>query len=173
MTHASRLLVAFTVVALTAGAARAQVRVLLPAWTDPVLMDSMKVDHPLKADPVAVYAAVQKAYADLGIPIGNTDNKKGIIGSDKFERLHTAVGTTLSRIFSCGESQTGPNADSHRLSIAVATWVTPGRDGGSVLSTATTASAQDIAGAARAPRRCSSLGWLEAKVASTVEKYVK
>lgn len=160
-------------VTLIANAAQAQVRIMLPAWKEAVLMDSMKVEQALRAAPEAVYAAVLRAYADLEIPTGNTDNIKGIIGSEVFEKIHRFVGATLSRSFSCGDSANGPNADSYRLSIAVVTWVAPGANGGTTLASATVASGRDVAGVSRVPRHCASTGAIEAKIAAAVERYLK
>ena len=63
------------------------VRVKLPAWPDPVLLDSMRTEHEIAGAPEAVYGALQKAFADLDIPKGNTDGKAGIIASERFERM--------------------------------------------------------------------------------------
>jgi hypothetical protein len=160
--------------AVTSAAAHAQgVRVKLPAWAEPVLLDSMRQEQVIAGTPEAVYSATLHAFADLGIPIGNTDNAHGIIGSEKFDRLHSLAGAPMSRSFSCGESATGPNADSYRLSIAIVVWVSPSKDGGTTLGLAAAASGADISGVYRNPRECASTGWIEGKIIAGVQKYVK
>lgn len=156
-------------------AAQAQqpVRVNLPAYSDLVMLDSMRTETELSAAPERVYAGVLKAYFDLGIPTGNTDNKAGIIGSEKFERIHQLAGAPMSRSFSCGESANGPNADSYRITIVVVVWVKPGKSGGSVLGIAVAASGADLSGSFRVPRPCASNGRIEQKILDAVEKYVK
>jgi hypothetical protein len=149
------------------------VRVKLPAWQEPVLLDSMRTEHEIVGAPDAVYAALQKAFADLDIPKGNTDGKAGIIASERFERMRVLGGSVMSRSFSCGESATGPNADAFRLSIAIAAWVKPGPNGGTILALAAAASGADITGVYRNPRECGSTGFIEQKILNTVQKYVK
>ena len=176
MTPARRCLLPLACVAAiaAAGLASAQgVRVKLPAWQEPVLLDSMRQEHQVAGSPEAVYSATQHAFADLGILVGNTDNKAGIIGSERLERLHSFAGAPMSRSFRCGESATGPNADAFRLTIVVAAWVKPGKDGGTTLALATAASGADISGVYRNPRECASTGWLEEKILAGVQKYVK
>ena len=68
------------------------VRVKLPAWPDPVLLDSMRTEHEIAGAPEAVYGALQKAFADLDIPKGNTDGKAGIIASERFAEHATPPG---------------------------------------------------------------------------------
>ena len=175
MTHPANGALICAILLVAAVPASAQgVRVRLPAWPDPVLLDSMRTEHTVSAAPDAVYTALQKVFIDLDIPKGNSDGKVGIIGSEKFERIHQMAGAPLSRSFSCGESATGPNADSYRLSIAIAVWVQPGKDGsGTTLGTAVAASGADITGAYRNPRECASTGRIEQKIVDGVQKYVK
>jgi hypothetical protein len=149
------------------------VRVKLPAWPDPVLLDSMRTEHEIAGAPEAVYGALQKAFADLDIPKGNTDGKAGIIASERFERMRVLGGSVMSRSFSCGESATGPNADAFRLSIAIAARVKPGPNGNTVLGLAAAASGSDITGVYRNPRECASTGFIEQKILNAVQKYVK
>jgi hypothetical protein len=72
--------------ALSGSTAGAQVRIHLPAWTEPVMLDSMRQEHTVDAKPDAVYAAIPKAFEKLGIPVGNTDEKAGIVGSERFDK---------------------------------------------------------------------------------------
>src|SRR5262249_32407833 len=101
----------------------AQVRISLAAFTEPVLLDTIRSPHDLNARPEKVYDAVLRAFADLGIPTGRTDNKLGIVGSERFERVNSLAGAPMSRSFACGEGATGSYADQLRLEIAVVAWV--------------------------------------------------
>ena len=162
------------VVLIAAHAASAQgVRVKLPAWSEPVMLDSMRQETPINAAPERVYAGVLKAFFDLGLPIGNTDSKAGIIGSERFERTHQIAGAPMSRSFSCGDAANGPVADSYRITIAIVAWVTPGKTGGTTLGLAAAASGVDQSGAYKNPRECASTGRIEQKIIEAVEKYIK
>jgi hypothetical protein len=147
------------------------VRLNLGAWSEPVMLDTMRQDHMLRAKPDVVYAAMLQAFADLGIPTGRTDGKAGIIGSERFERVNSLSGAPMSRSFDCGEGALGPYADAFRLEIVVAAWVTP-VDGGTRLGLASLASGRDISGVSRRPRGCASTGNIETKLLDRVTKIV-
>ena len=133
---------------------------MLP-WREPILMDTLKIEAPVSASPEKVYLAAQKAFGDLGIPLGNTDNKAGVLGSERFLRTHNLNGTILSKLYDCGEGATGPYADAFRLEIAVAAFVKPDGQGGTTLGIATIANGRDPGGTSRAARGCASTGRLE------------
>lgn len=159
--------------ALVPAQATQGVRVRLPGWVDPVLMDTLRQDHEVEAAPAAVYAAVQKVFADLDIPKGNSDPSSGIIGSEKFERMRRLMNLPMSRSFSCGEGAAGAYADSFRMTIAVVVWVAPGPKANTKLSIAAAAAGQDISGSFKNPRECGSTGLVETKILEGVEKYLK
>jgi hypothetical protein len=145
------------------------VRINLAAWHEPVMLDSMRQAHELNAAPGKVYESVLRAFADLGIPAGRTDNKAGIVGSERFERVTTLAGGPMSRSFDCGEGAAGPYADQLRLEIAVVAWVSV-EGNHTTLSLASVASGRDISGVFRAPRPCASTGALEMKLLDRVKK---
>lgn len=168
-----RAMLAVAVACAAVPAAAQGVRVKLPAWVEPVLLDSMRQEHEVKADPALVYRAVLDAYRGLAIPTGNTDGTRGIVGSERFEKIHSLAGAPMSRSFGCGESATGPNADAFRLTIAIVTWVKP-RDGGTTtLAVAAAASGHDVGGVYRIPIKCASTGRMETKILEWVEKFVR
>lgn len=163
-----RLLLCATAMVLASSLGAQGVRISMKAWREPVLLDSMRQDHEIKAPPEKVYDAVHKAFADLGIPVGRTES--GIVGSERFEKMHNLAGAPLSRAFNCGEGALGPFADAWRLEIAFVAWVRPSPKGGTTLSLATIASASDVSGAYRVPKECGSLGSLETKFVDRVNK---
>jgi hypothetical protein len=169
--RAWRSLVVAGAVALSASRAHAQVRINLGAWHEPILLDTLRQDHELRAAPEKVYEATLKAFAELDIPTGRTSGKSGIIGSERFERSHALGNLLLSKLYNCGEGPTGPYADSFRLEIAVVAWVVPVGTG-SKLGLATVASARDISGVAHQSRACYSSGTLETKLLEQVTKLV-
>lgn len=150
------------------------VRVKLTAWPAPVLLDTLRQDHSVAADPQVVYAAVQKAFAELELPVGNTDSQAGIIGTDLFERRGRLAGAAMARSFNCGDSPMGaPNADTFRLSIAVAAWVKPDGKGGTILGLAAAADGLDASGARRGAHECTSTGELEGKIVAAVTRIAR
>jgi len=159
------------VVAFIPGMAAAQVNITMRAWREPVQMDTLRQEHHLRASPEKVYEAALKAFAELELPTGQTDGKHGIIGSERFERSRVLLGKPMSRSFNCGDSPTGPLADSYRLEIAVVAWVAEDYPG-TRLSLATIASGRDIAGISQRHRECASLGLIETTLLETITKIV-
>jgi hypothetical protein len=151
--------------------AAAQVNISMRAWRQAVLMDTLRQDHHLKAAPEKVYEAALKAFAELDLPTGQTDGRQGIITTERFERTHALVGKPMSRSFNCGETVTGPLADSYRLEIAVVLWVADDKPG-TKLGLATIASGRDISGTGLRPRECASLGFVETRLLETITKMV-
>jgi hypothetical protein len=172
ISHAGRSLAAAAFLATSAAPVMAQgVTISLRAWREPVLMDTLRQEQHLRSSPAQVYEAVLKAFAQLDLPTGRTDGTRGIIGSERFERVHALVGLPMSRSFSCGESPTGPNADAFRLEIAVVAWVEDAKPG-TTLSVASIASGRDMSGVARKAKECVSLGTIETKLIDAVTKIV-
>lgn len=159
------------VMVVIAPAAHAQVHIRMKAWHEPVLMDTLRQDHHLRASPTQVYEATLQAFAKLDIPAGQTDGKAGIIGSERFERMRVLVGAPMSRSFNCGSGPTGANADAYRLEIAVVAWVADAKPG-TTLSIATIASGRDLSGVSRFLKECASTGNVETKVLEAVTKIV-
>ncbi len=149
---------------------RAQVRVSLPAWTQPVMLDTMRQNHEVRAPADVVYRAVMDAYKTLGIPPGNTNGQLGIVGSERFERAHSLAGAPMSLSFSCGDGSTGPNADSFKLTIAIVSWIKPDDKGNTILGIATAAAGQGQEGVRRNPRECASTGRVEEKILKEVKR---
>jgi hypothetical protein len=165
-----RLLTALGLVAAFSPAVHAQeVRVRLGAWIEPVVMDTLRQDFELQAPPAKVYEAALKAFASLGIPMGKTDGKTGIIGSDRFEVIHTLAGSQLSHWFSCGEGAMGNYANTFRVDLVAVIWIKPSASGGgTTLGVAAAASARDPSGDGHGSRRCGSEGTLELKIVDKI-----
>ena len=151
--------------------AAAQVHITMRAWREPVQMDTLRQEHHLRASPDKVYEAVLKAFAQLEVPTGETDGKRGIIASERFERSRVLLGKPMSHSFNCGDSPTGPLADSYRLEIALVAWVADDNPG-TKLSLATIASGRDATGANQHHRGCASLGFIETTLLETITKMV-
>lgn len=170
-----RYVIVVIITLVTSAASSGQgIYVTLSAWPSPVLLDSLRQDHRIAAHPGAVYSAVQQAFGDLGLPVANTDSKVGIIATGLFERSRRIADAAMARSFNCGDSSVGaPNADTYRLSIAVAAWVRPDTAGGTALGLAATASGVDASGARRGAHGCFSTGGLEEKIVAAVNKRLR
>jgi hypothetical protein len=166
-----RIALMMSLVACTASALGAQgVRIRLAAQREPVLMDTLRQNNDLSASPAKVYEATLKAFAALGIPVGNTSSTTGVIGSERFERMRMLNGALLSKSFDCGEGPAGPKADLYRLEIAIAVYVSPTPNGGTgtLLGIAIVAEGRDPTGPYPTPRECSSTGAFEHKLVERI-----
>ena len=147
------------------------VRISLGAGREPVLMDTLRQDKELKAAPGKVYEATLQAFGSLDIPVGNTASTAGIIGSERFERMRVLGGTMLSKSFDCGEGPAGPKANTYRLQIAVAAYVTPIPGSNATrLGLAVVAEGRDPTGPYATPRQCASTGALETRIVEKVRQ---
>ena len=151
-------------------AAAQNVRIHLQAWTEPVLLDTMQVHREFRAAPAKVYDALLHAYPALEIPLGQTANTQGIVGSERFQRSRSLAGALLSKSFDCGDGPTGPYADSYQLDIVVVAYVVPAEGGGTRLGVATVASGRDLTGPIRVARACLTTGRDERLVFDEVTK---
>lgn len=163
--------VALALVVLANVATAQNVRIRLQAWTEPVLLDTMQVQREFRAEPAKIYDAVLHAYPALDIPVGQTANTQGVIGSERFQRSRNLAGALLSKSYDCGEGPTGPYADSYQLDIVVVAYVVPLPGKGTRLGVSTVASGRDLTGPIRAAKACYSSGRLEKLVFDEVTKY--
>ncbi len=163
--------VALALVVLANVATAQNVRIRLQAWTEPVLLDTMQVQREFRAEPAKIYDAVLHAYPALDIPVGQTANTQGVIGSERFQRSRNLAGALLSKSYDCGEGPTGPYADSYQLDIVVVAYVVPLPGKGTRLGVSTVASGRDLTGPIRMAKACYSTGRLEKLVFDEVTKH--
>jgi hypothetical protein len=163
--------VALALVVLANVATAQNVRIRLQAWTEPVLLDTMQVQREFRAEPAKIYDAVLHAYPALDIPVGQTANTQGVIGSERFQRSRNLAGALLSKSYDCGEGPTGPYADSYQLDIVVVAYVVPLPGKGTRLGVSTAASGRDLTGPIRVAKACYSTGRLEKLVFDEVTKH--
>lgn len=163
--------VALALVVLANVATAQNVRIHLQAWTEPILLDTMQIQREFRADPAKIYDAVLHAYPALDIPVGQTANTQGIIGSERFQRTRNLAGAMLSKSYDCGEGPTGPYADSYQLDIVVVAYVAPLAGSGTRLGVSTVASGRDLTGPIRVPKACYSTGRIERLVFDEVTKH--
>jgi hypothetical protein len=165
------ILLAFGTVAISPTTVRAQgYRASLPAFPRSIMMDTLRQDHDLKADPGAVYTATLAAFKEFGIEVAAMDSAAGIVANSHFKVPHFFAGAVTSRSFDCGEGTRGPKADSWSLQLAIVAFINPAPGGGTKLGIAAAGSASDPAGASRDPVACASTGVFETKIASLIAK---
>jgi hypothetical protein len=110
-------------------------------------------------------AALNAAYADLGIEVKLWDPPNGQVGNRNFTKMYRLAGAALSTYVGCGLTTNGEAADSYRVTLSIVSQVTPGA-GGSTVLTSLTAFAEDLA-SSKGAISCETRGILEQKVLQT------
>ena len=116
----------------------------------------------IEAPPTATLAALNSAYADLGIEVKLWNPQTGEVGNKNFTKMYRLGGKPLSDYVGCGTTTTGAAADSYRVTMSLVSRVTPAA-GGSRVETQLTAYAEDI-GSSKGTLACLTLGTLEARL---------
>lgn len=116
----------------------------------------------IEAPPAATLAALNLAYADLGIEVKLWNPQTGEVGNRNFTKMYRLAGKPLSDYVGCGTITTGQAADSYRVTMSLVSRVTPAPSGSSV-DTQLTAYAEDIA-SSKGTLACLTLGTLEARL---------
>lgn len=133
--------------------------------TEGARAEATQVDSP----PQAVWDAVKKVYADLEIPV-TVDNPPGHqLGNLKFVKSRQMAGRAMTEFINCGQSMTGPNAATFRITMSLMTDVNPDGKGGTKLQTTFVASGQDVTGSSSFVIPCGTTGRLELLVLGRVK----
>jgi hypothetical protein len=116
----------------------------------------------IEASPAATLAALNSAYADLGIEVKLWNPQTGEVGNKNFTKMYRLGGKPLSDYVGCGTITTGQAADNYRVTMSLVSHVTPAASSSRV-ETQLTAYAEDI-GSSKGTLSCLTLGTLEARL---------
>lgn len=122
----------------------------------------------ISGSPAHVHRALVEAFKELGIPIELADPAVGQVANTQFRVGRTLAGSRLSLFLSCGETLTGPRADSDRVVMSVVSTVTPAGSA-SLVETRVVGVATDTGGTG-GRLACSSTGELEARLHRAVKR---
>jgi hypothetical protein len=117
---------------------------------------------PVAASPEKMLAALNAAYADLGIEVKVWDPPHGEVGNRNFTKMYRMGGAPLSDYLGCGVTTTGEAANNYRLTLSLVSQVSSDVGGSTVLTTLT-GYAEDLA-SSKGTISCSTRGTLEGKV---------
>jgi hypothetical protein len=150
--------------AVPAAAQRNRVVVVVPGQLTQVLSDTLGTPYDVPFPATRVYQALLGVYAELKIPTEAKDSAAGQLGSQMFYRQNTLGGKQISTYLSCGDSMTGPNADSYRVYMNIWSTLTPKNDHDVILRTAYLAGAVNVSEGSRQPMPCETTGRLEYRI---------
>jgi hypothetical protein len=154
---------------LPARAQRSRVVIVVPGQLTKVLPDTLGKPYDVPFPPAEVYHALLAVYAELKIPSEVKDSAAGEIASQLFYRQGSIAGRQISSYLSCGDSMTGPHADSHRVFMNIWSTLVPSGNG-VILRTAYVAGAVNMSEGLRQPMPCESTGRLEYRIHQLVMK---
>jgi hypothetical protein len=121
------------------------------------------------APPDRVHAAFVTAFRELGIPTDVVNPTTRQVANPQFRVGRELGGVRLGRLLRCGETMTGPRAESDRVIMAVVSDVRPLGKDASAVETRVIAVATDTGGTRRRAA-CSSTGELEQRLHDVVKK---
>ena len=116
----------------------------------------------IEAPPAATLAALNSAYADLGIEVKLWNPETGEVGNRNFTKMYRLGGKPLSDYLGCGATPAGQAADNYRVTISLVSHVTQAASSSRVV-TQLTAYAEDL-GSSKGTLSCLSTGTLEARL---------
>ena len=166
------LLVSFVLCSPLATDAQAQsggLQLKLAGPTIWIKMDTVSAWVLIPGTAMDVFRKAGEAYKALKIPTNLADSLTGHFGNSGFLQVGSLAGRRMSSWIRCGESITGPNADSWRISIAILSAVERVNKDTTRLRTLVVASARNMAGGASPPMMCSTSGQLEEAINSKVK----
>jgi hypothetical protein len=123
----------------------------------------------IAATPAQVHRALVVAFGELGIPVEVGDPATGQVANTQFRVSRQLAGERLSRFLSCGETLTGPRADTDRVLMALVSTVKPVGDGASRVESRVVAVASDVGGTG-GKLACTSTGELEQRIHKEVRR---
>jgi len=100
-----------------------RLRAILPAYREPIALDTVMLVTKQAAPAGKVWATAEKVFYDLKIPVDTRDSVRGIIGVIKFTKSGYLLDKPISALLNCGTSITGPNADNFRISMVLVAMV--------------------------------------------------
>jgi hypothetical protein len=109
----------------------------------------------------SVWRVLRTAVDAAGIKVTVEQRAGGRIGNQRFRAVRRLGNEPLSRLFSCGNSTTGPNADNYHVFIGLLAVLTPIDGNRTRLELQVTAEAIDVPGGRSERVGCYSTGRLE------------
>jgi hypothetical protein len=125
----------------------------------------------LEAPPDRVWAVLDRAYTESGIPVALRDPEHWTMGNRDMQIARRLNGVSMSHYFTCGNTSLGTEAaDSYRLQLNVVSRVMQ-QGTGSRVETYATALARQV-GTSSPPLVCTSTGALEKAIANRLSVLV-
>jgi len=143
--------------------------VRLPGYQAAMSFDSGGVSIALPVPARESFLATRQVLFELGIPAPTADSARGYLINGRFIKARNLAGSPLSTYLNCGLGLTGPNADTFRVTMAVAAFVTAASPTTSRLRVLLLAGAESTEGVSKSAVACSTSGVLENRILQNVK----
>lgn len=118
------------------------------------------------------WEALLRVYEELDIPLREVDASTRTVRNDRWVVSRRLGGQRLSTFLDCGRGATGPNADTHRLELAIASRVVAVSGTRSRIQTELMGTGQNMEGTSNTRVACTSNHQLEYAIAQGVREMV-
>jgi hypothetical protein len=140
-------------------------------------INAMNIDTDVRlfstGTPDQVWAVLPMVYAELGIPLSMNNSASKTLGNTGWRTRRAIAKVPMQRYLECGSSGTLANAETYSITMSIITSVRSNASGGSVVSTAVTASGRNPVTSNSNEVRCVSTGDLEIRIRDMVQKRVE
>ena len=126
----------------------------------------------IAAAPKDVWAATQKVYASLEIPVTVENPLAHQLGNANFYKTRQLAGESMTRFVDCGSGMDGPKAGSYRIYMSLLTTIDPDGNGGSKVQTTFVPMGQDVSGGGTDRIPCGTTGRFEELVLGKIKETV-
>lgn len=140
-------------------------------------INTMNIDTDVKlmstGTPAQAFAVLPQVYTELGIPISINNAQTRSVGNTGWRTRRSVGKVPMHRYLDCGSSGTIQNAETYSIHMSIVTTILPNEGGGSIVSTAITATGKNPVTSSSAEVRCASKGDLEIRIRDMVQKRIE
>ena len=147
-------------------------RVTLPGFRETIILDTLAVTFDIDAPTSRTFVATVVALEGMKVPLEVRDSLGGLVGNLRLTMMRRLAGEPLSRFFNCGNTMTGPSADTYRIHSALLAILDPLPSNRTRLRVAFAAGARDVSGPSTEPVTCGSSGIFELRLAERIKALV-
>lgn len=130
--------------------------------------ETIGISTEISAAPDTVFKALLAVYGDLNVATPDVSSAQRAVGNQRLQIRRRLGGVPLQTYLDCGGNPGQPNAETFDIVMTLMSLVTPGRAGGSTVTTSVQAVGSDPTHGAGNQLRCSSTSELEGRIAKMV-----
>ncbi|MGQ0765993.1 MAG: hypothetical protein ACT4OZ_10035 [Gemmatimonadota bacterium] len=149
-----------------------RVLVSIPGIQGPIQMDTVGTPVAIAAPVARAWHAAMLAFEELKVPARTADSARGLVANLDLVQSRRLGGSNLSRYLSCGSTMTGLRADSYRLTMPIAVFLSAASPEQTRVRVALVASARDMSGPSTEPVPCQSTGALEDRIVKAIQGHI-